>query len=155
MTNLQDFYRRVRGLVDPGRYNRAMKMLKKDSYSLFLKIDKFRLYGIVKSQTNKELIYATIISENGQYFCGTQNLRTCGGLRGAICKHILLLLMAGIKSDMITVDYAIDLVRASLLRRPQWDKIEAQRMFSEYELQDADELEWRPVEILPEDLVAW
>lgn len=155
MTNIQDFTRNIARFVDRGRFDRAMKMLRKDSFSLFVKKEEGRIYGIVKSQTNKELIYAVSITTNGIYFCGTQNLRVCGGLRGAICKHLLLLLMAAVKSSILSIDEASMSVKNTIARRPMWNKQEAEKIFSEYELSKNTELEWRPVEILPEDLVAW
>ena len=49
--------------------------------------------GVVKSQSSKDLVYSCRLAADGAFGCCTQNLRPCGGLRGALCKHLLVLIV--------------------------------------------------------------
>ena len=60
---------------------------------LFADVKDDALVGIVKSQSNRDLVYSCRLDQDGSFACCTQNLRPCGGLRGALCKHLLVLIV--------------------------------------------------------------
>ena len=110
----------------PPRIEKAIKMYRKEVNLLYIdKSDEF-LKAVVKSQTHPEkLEYAVKLSDKGRFFCGTQNLFPCGGLRGKICKHIILALIAAIKSNQGNIDELIKWVDKSKTYKPFLDKAQA------------------------------
>ncbi|OLS21666.1 MAG: hypothetical protein HeimC3_34200 [Candidatus Heimdallarchaeota archaeon LC_3] len=67
-------------------------MLQRNQISLFGHVTNDTIYGVVKSQTDHSLVYGCWLRADGTYACHTQNLRTCGGLRDSLCKHIIVVL---------------------------------------------------------------
>jgi hypothetical protein len=76
-------------------------------------------------------------------------------LRGKICKHIILALVAVIKSDQGTSDEMIKWVERTKLYVPHFNKDEATAIFLKYSNALTGVIEWRPVEVLPEDFFAF
>jgi len=87
------FLERLEVSIEKERLKKAIKMLKAESFQLFAEVADAQMVGVVKSQTDPNLVYACILTNEGRFCCGTQNLNPCGGLRGALCKHLLVLLM--------------------------------------------------------------
>lgn len=140
---------------------KAINMLRREKNLLYIEKAEGNLKAVVKSQTNpKKLEYACSIKADGSFFCGTQNLYPCGGLRGTICKHIILTLIATVKEGYMKNDELIDWVKKTINNRPKLNKSEATSIFLHYKdvingnLDAVKQIEWRPVEILPEDLMA-
>jgi hypothetical protein len=143
------------------KIHKAINMLRREKNLLYIEKSEGNLRAVVKSQTNpKKLEYACSIKANGSFFCGTQNLYPCGGLRGTICKHIILTLIATVKQGYMKNDEIIDWVKKTINYRPKLDKSEASSIFKHYQSalnakpNGTQKLEWRPVEILPEDFMA-
>jgi len=56
----------------------------------FVELAGGKVQGVVSSGSDIERVYVSFIeSGSGDYYCGTNNNRPCGGLRGAPCKHII------------------------------------------------------------------
>src|SRR4051794_2676323 len=85
--DLKGFIRSLTAATDASRMSKATKMLQADRFQLFSEVSATQLTGVVKSQTDPDLVYACRLSSTGQFCCCTQNLFACGGLRGALCKH--------------------------------------------------------------------
>ena len=143
------------------KIHKAINMLRREKNLLYIEKTEGNLKAVVKSQTNpKKLEYACSIKADGTFFCGTQNLRPCGGLRGTICKHIILTLIATVKQEYMPNDELIDWVKKTIQNRPKLNKPEATSIFMHYKdavngnLDALKQIEWRPVEILPEDFMA-
>lgn len=140
----------------PPRIDKAIRMFKKEVNLLYIEKDKGSLKAVIKSQTHPDTLdYAINLTDNGEFFCGTQNLYPCGGLRGKICKHIILALFAAIKSNQGTIDELINWVDKTKTRKPFFDKPQATRIFLRYQNALDGKIEWRPVEMLPEDFIAF
>ena len=140
----------------PPRIDKAITMYKREVNLLYIDKTNESLKAVVKSQTNpNNLEYAVKISSEGKFFCGTQNLHPCGGLRGKICKHVILALIAAIKSGQGNIDELIKWVEKSKTYKPTLDKAEATAIFMKYQNAIEGVIEWRPVEILPEDFFAF
>ena len=78
--------------LESRKVQKALKMSQKEETHIFSHMTTDTLYGVVKSQTNPDLIYGCYLRADGTYSCQTQKLNNCGGLRGSLCKHIIFLL---------------------------------------------------------------
>ncbi|MFX0020472.1 MAG: hypothetical protein ACFFBT_02840 [Promethearchaeota archaeon] len=146
----------IRDETIPPRITKAIRMFKKESNLLYIDKDSESLRAIVKSQTHPDkLEYAILLNNDGSFFCGTQNLYPCGGLRGKICKHIILALIATVKSNQGTVNELIKWVDNTKGIKPKLNKPQATAIFVRYENALEGKIEWRPIEILPEDFMAF
>src|SRR5205807_1830726 len=107
--------------------------------------------GVIRSQSSTDRVYACTLCSDGSFSCGTQNLRVCGGLGGAICKHLLVLIVGLAKSGQVDLGRTYEWARASRSARPIFDKDEATALFLKYKGAEAGEIDWRPMETIPED----
>jgi hypothetical protein len=158
-SDIQEFvYRLMNSIRDvkiPPRVDKAIKMFRKQKNLLYLDKNPEQIKAVIKSQTNPDqLDYAVCISKNGNFFCGTQNLRPCGGLRGKICKHIILALIAAIKSGEANIEEMISWVNKTSSSVPRLNRSAATEIFIRFKLALDGEIEWRPVEIYPEDFMS-
>ncbi len=142
-------------IQDAPRISKSMKMLKKAGFQLYHDASPDEVVGVVKSQTDRSLVYACRLASDGTYSCCTQNLNPCGGLRGKACKHILLLLIGLVQSgelDPVTVDGWLD---SHLGHKPLLDRNYMGDVFLKYKGAEAGEVDWRPTETTPEDFYAY
>jgi hypothetical protein len=145
------FLQRLNDKVELARMQKAGAMLKAERFQLFAEVKNDSLVGIVKSQTNKDLVYSCRLTVDGAFGCCTQNLRPCGGLRGALCKHLLVLIVGLARAgqlDAATVDHWIDLSRD---KKPAIDEEAMSATFLRFKGAEAGEVDWRPTETIPED----
>jgi hypothetical protein len=129
-------------------------MLKAERFQLFADLKEDAIAGVVKSQTSNDLVYSCRLAADGSFGCCTQNLRHCGGLRGALCKHLLVLIIGLAKAgelDAATVNHWIELSRS---RKPTLDEDAMSATFLRYKGAEAGEVDWRPTETIPEDFYA-
>ncbi|MCB9686169.1 MAG: hypothetical protein H6735_14100 [Alphaproteobacteria bacterium] len=63
----------------------------------------------MKSQNDPSLVYSCRITYEGDYSCCTQNLNVCGGLRGSVCKHILVLTIGLVQGKALSSAAALAL----------------------------------------------
>ncbi len=141
--------------LDKTRVKNALSMLKKDVFQLYHETSDEGVAGIVKSQTDPDLLYACHISSEGQFACCTQNSRPCGGLKGAVCKHIVVLLCGLVQADLMDATTATKWVFASSLNDPSKEKTLMVDIFLRYKDAQAGEIDWRPIETIPEDYYAF
>jgi hypothetical protein len=148
------FLEQLNNKVEAARMQKAGSMLKAERFQLFAEVKDDSVTGVVKSQSNKDLVYSCRLASDGTFGCCTQNLRPCGGLRGALCKHLLVLIVGLAKAgqlDSATVDHWIDLSRS---RKPAIDEEAMSATFLRYKGAEAGEVDWRPTETIPEDFYA-
>jgi len=148
------FYDRLPGVAEAGRIANAVEMLKADTFSLFAETTDEQVVGVVRSQSTPDRVYACRLTSAGQFECGTQNLRPCGGLRGAVCKHLLVLLLGMAKADALDPGTALLWLQASRRHRPAFDKEAMTATFLKYKGVEAGTVDWRPTETVPEDYYA-
>ncbi len=154
--DFETFVSRLEKEFDQERLKKSLKMLKAESFQLFAEVAPDSLVGVVKSQTDASLVYSCRLSENGNYSCCTQNLNPCGGLRGALCKHLLVLLIGITKAGELSPASACEWVLASRrFRNANLDKDIMSATFLRYKGAEAGELDWRPTETMPEDYYAF
>ena len=141
--------------IEKERLKKAIKMLKAESFQLFSEVSEARVVGVVKSQTDPNLVYACILTNEGRFCCGTQNLNACGGLRGALCKHLLVLLLGLTNAGKMDAGDADKWTQISKLQQPKLDKDTMSEIFLRYKGAEAGEIDWRPTETIPEDYYAF
>lgn len=148
------FMKRLEKTTDPAKLSKALAMLKAERFKLYVQVENDFLVGVVKSQTDPELVYSCRLSSDGTYGCCTQNLNICGGLRGSLCKHLLVLIVGlanGKELDLAEVD---GWIAASRSQKPALDKEAMSETFLRYKGAEAGEVDWRPTETIPEDYYA-
>lgn len=137
--------------LDSDRVAKAVLMLKKERFFLFSKITADRVVGVVQSQRDDELVYSCTLTSGGEYSCCTQNLNACGGLRGSLCKHLLVLVIGLTKSEQLTPEQSSNWCLRSKFHQPKIDKDLTIATFIEYKGAQSGEIDWRPTETIPED----
>jgi hypothetical protein len=145
---------RLKGYIDPVRLDNALKMLKASRFQLYVQLDASGVVGVVGSQTGSLRVYSCRLGSDGVYGCCTQNLKVCGGLRGAPCKHLFVLLIGLIQAgqaDAATIDYWLQIARK---RKPALDREIMTATFLRYQQAQSGEVDWRPTETVPEDFYA-
>ncbi len=141
--------------VDPARLKKAVKMLKADRFKLFAQVDDNQFIGVVKSQTDLDLVYSCRLTDTGHFSCCTQNLYTCGGLRGKLCKHLLVLMIGLAQSGELVSETALQWANASLNQKPKLEEDMMSSILLQYKGAEAGEVDWRPIETIPEDYYAF
>ncbi len=151
VSNYDEFIEEVRCNFGWPRVDKALKMLKKERFQLFSQITPQQVVGVVRSQTDKELVYGCILNESGNFSCCTQNLKPCGGLKGELCKHLLVLIIGLTKSEQLEPNRAASLVLQSMFHQPKMQKELISDVFLQYKGALAGDFDWRPTETIPED----
>jgi hypothetical protein len=152
--DLPRFIKALTASTDASRMAKVTRMLRADRFQLFCAVTDDHITGVVKSQTDAGLVYACRLARDGGFFCCTQNLMPCGGLRGALCKHILVLVIGTAQSGALDTTHANAWAAASRNARPVLDKEAATTTFVRYKGAQAGEVDWRPTETIPEDYYA-
>jgi hypothetical protein len=152
--DLGDFLSRLEKSTDASRMDKVTKMLRADRFQLFADVSDAQVVGIVKSQTDTELFYSARLASDGSFACCTQNLNVCGGLRGALCKHILVLIIGLAQAGRIEAATIHDWANKSRDKKPVLDRELMGETFIRYKGAQAGEVDWRPTETIPEDYYA-
>jgi uncharacterized protein YjbI with pentapeptide repeats len=144
----------LRAGTDAARLEKTLAMLKAERFQLYADSDDEQLVGVVKSQSNPDLIYSCRLTRGGEYACCTQNLNVCGGLRGAPCKHILVLVLGLTKAGRLDPAVVDRWLRKGRRRGPSLDKDVMSEALLRYKGAEAGRIDWRPTETIPEDFYA-
>jgi len=148
------FFEQLGYKADAAKLDKALKMLKSDRFQLFADVKNDQVVGIVKSQTDKDLVYSCRLTSSGDFSCCTQNLKPCGGLQGSLCKHLLVLIVGLAKAEKLDAATVHTWVNASAAKKPALDKDAMSETFLRYKGAEAGEVDWRPTETIPEDYYA-
>jgi hypothetical protein len=143
------------GTVDQGKLGRALAMLKGESFKLYVHKEAERLVGVVRSQTGAGTVYSSWLTSEGRYGCSTPELTDCMGLQGSPCKHMLVLLVGVVHKGEMDAETAYAWIRATHGKGPRRDKELAADTFLQYKGAQAGEIDWRPMETMPEDFYAF
>ncbi len=152
--DIEHFMRQLEAKTDPAKLSKALSMLKADRFRLFAEVKDSSLIGVVKSQTDPELVYSCRLGSDGNFACCTQNLNICGGLRGSLCKHLLVLIVGLTKAGELDPTKVNEWVKSSGGKKPVLDKDVMSETFLRYKGAEAGEVDWRPTETIPEDYYA-
>lgn len=154
MADLKTFVSKLNKAADPSKMAKATKMLRADRFQLFAEVTDDHVVGVVKSQTDASLVYSCRLASGGSYACCTQNLNVCGGLRGSLCKHLLVLLVGLVQGGELEAGVAERWVTSAQKKKPVLDKELMSATFIRYKGAEAGEIDWRPTETIPEDYYA-
>ena len=154
VTDVATFLKALELRVDVEKIKKATKMLRAERFQLFNDVTDTHLNGVVKSQTDADLVYACRIESDGKYACCTQNLNICGGLRGSICKHLLVLIIGLVQAGKLDPQTIDEWVAKSLDVKAELNKETMGEIFIRYKGAEAGEVDWRPTETMPEDYYA-
>ena len=152
--DLPQFMTLLEALVDKDRLAKALAMLKADRFRLFAQASDEQLVGVVKSQSDAELVYSCRLTKEGEFSCCTQNLNVCGGLRGALCKHLLVLIIGMTNGGELDPTVVNQWITASRFKKPVLNKDAMSETLLRYKGAEAGEVDWRPMETIPEDYYA-
>ncbi len=155
VANLDEFIFNLRFQLEDGRMDKALRILKKNKFQLFSEVSDKGVIGIVRSQTDEKLVYGCTLTSDGSYTCCTQNFKLCGGLKGAVCKHILVLIIGLAKANQLNLTEAIKWTVASLDHKTKLNKPAIAKVFLKYQGVEAGDIDWRPTETMPEDYYSY
>ncbi len=155
VADFASFLQRFEKTIEKQRLTKALKMLKADRFELFSDVTAESVVGVVKSQTDSRLVYSCRLTSSGNFCCCTQNLNHCGGLRGALCKHLLVLIVGLAKAERIDPQDAAEWAYASASKSPILDQDAMSETLLKYKGMEAGDIDWRPTETLPEDYYAF
>ncbi len=145
---------RLRSTIDPKRMNRTFDMLKRGRNQLYAEVEPTFVRGVVRSQTEENLVYGCVLIDDGTYACCTPDFAPCLGLRGEPCKHILVLLIGLARAGLLdpaAVDPWIVAAKGKNDRRNATTRSHLIDTFLRYKGSQAGEVDWRPTETIPED----
>ncbi len=148
------FIKNLRANTQPQAFHSALQMLKSQRFQLFSDAGEGEVIGVVRSQTDKDLVYSCRLTSEGAFSCCTQNLKPCGGLRGKLCKHTLVMVVGLAKAGKLTLQTADRWILNSRRQKPILDKEKMTDTFLRYTSAQAGEIDWRPTETVPEDYLA-
>ena len=152
---VEKLIKQLQDKVDKPRLQKALKMLKAERFQLFSETGENEVVGVVKSQTDPDLVYSCRLTKKGAFACCTQNLNACGGLRGKPCKHLMVLLIGLAQGGELDPTTASKWVKSCLGCKPELDKEYMSTILLRYKGAEAGEVDWRPTETLPEDYYAF
>lgn len=157
-SDVAGFLIQLQALCDPRRITRALKMLKSESFELYHDVADDHVVGVVGSQTSRDKVYSNVLYADGRYSCCDQDLYECMGLQGSICKHLLVLLIGLTRTGELGLEQASAWVKAGSNKHPaSYDEHEdaLAATFLRYKAAQAGEVDWRPLETVPEDFMAF
>jgi hypothetical protein len=152
--DFEAFMNRLIATTDASRLSKSLAMLKKEHFQLFSQVTDDAMVGVVKSQTDPDLVYSCRLASDGSFSCCTQNLRPCGGLHGKLCKHLLVLIVGLTRAGQLDPVKVETWVRESKTKKPVLDATLMSETFIRYKGAEAGEIDWRPTETIPEDYYA-
>jgi hypothetical protein len=141
-------------LVDSGRLSRAVEMLKAERFQLYAQVETGAVVGVVRSQRDPNTVYSCRLASDGGFACCSQDLNVCLGLKSAICKHIIVLLVGLVRAGEIGAVTAERWVKASHENLKYTVTIDGDLMSEtllRYRAAQAGQIDWRPTETIPED----
>jgi uncharacterized protein YjbI with pentapeptide repeats len=152
--DFETFMTRLAANTKPERLAKALAMLKADRFQLYAEVSEEALIGVVKSQTDPELIYSSRLASDGSFACCSQKLNPCGGMKDALCKHMLVLIVGLAKAGHMDRARADRWAEASRTKHPALDREVMSETLIRYKGAEAGEIDWRPTETIPEDYYA-
>lgn len=156
-TDINGLMARLKATIDEKRMKRTLDMLKKGKNQIFSEVEPTMVRGIVRSQTEEDLVYSCVLTEDGTYSCATPNMSQCMGLFGEPCKHLLVLLIGLTRAGQLDPATADKWVVAAKTKNPRWNKTVKNHIADsllKYKGVQAGEIDWRPTETIPEDFYA-
>jgi hypothetical protein len=151
-----NFRDKVYSVADNTKLSKAWAMLRKDKFRLYAEVHADFVCGVVRAQSTDKRVYACRLASDGKYSCCTQNLIQCVVSRGSPCKHLLVLVVGLVRAGQLNGATALEWLQKSRRQgrtkdgcKPDKDVVTA--TFLKYKSMEAGEIDWRPMETIPED----
>jgi uncharacterized protein YjbI with pentapeptide repeats len=149
--DLAGFLDQLEEHVSVGKLDKALDLLQATPLELFFDLSQSSVSGVVRAPDDPDLAFCCHLSDDGAYGCCSSNLATCNGLRGSLCKHLLVLLVGLVQKGVLPADRAAQLVAASTENKPETDKELCSQSLERLESADRGGPVWKPVATNPED----
>jgi hypothetical protein len=152
----EDFLAQLPGILDGGKLAKALAMLRAERFQLFAEVQPEFVSGIVRSQSSAKRVYACRLAKDGRYSCCTQNLIQCVVSGGSPCKHLLVLVIGLVQAGNLSTATALEWLRSARQMGRTREGYTANKdivtaTFLKYKGAEAGEVDWRPMETIPED----
>lgn len=151
IADLPTFIKALEHRIDKARLGRSIAMLKAEGFALFNEVSDTRVSGIVKSQRTEGLHYGCWLDATGKYGCCSADMAACMGLRGEVCKHILVLVIGLVQEGVLDAKLMDEWIARSKTVRASGAKGPLAEILLKYKLTEAGEVDWRPTHTTPED----
>nr|MDO8119379.1 hypothetical protein [Candidatus Sigynarchaeota archaeon] len=149
-----DLYKVIWDEKNRRKIARAFKMIANEKNVMVVHREWEKIMGVVRSQrTPTKVQYATQLDSDGNYWCYSNDIEPCKGMDGTICKHILLTLIGVVKEDLIPMEEIRGWLKKAVFKKPGDDVERARWIFDNYQLLKVENVEWRPIELMPEDFM--
>ncbi len=154
--DLPSFMKLLANKSEPGRFERALKMLKSGKIQLFTDVAPDHVVGVVQSQSMDNKVYSCHLRSDGKFACVSAHLENCMGLgEGKPCKHLLVLLVGMVHSGQLDPATAMLWVSTKAKKGTRKDTNVLADTLIRYKGALAGEVDWRPTETVPEDFYAF
>ena len=153
--DLPGFIKKLTASTDPSRMSKVTKMLRAERFQLFSSVTDEHVTGVVKSQTDSDLVYACRLDKDGRVLllhAEPQPLRRAA--RRAVQAPARARDRARRNRASSIRRSRMRGRRASRKKKPALDKDAATATFVRYKGAEAGEVDWRPTETIPEDYYA-
>jgi hypothetical protein len=144
----------LRTLADARKVERAIRMLKSESFRLHTEVTGGAIGGVVRSQSQEDGYYACWIFEDGSYGCFDAKVNACMGQSGGLCKHLMVLLLGLAVQGEADPRQVCGWLRRASSKRPSRVNQRSAELILRYKGAEAGEIDWRPTETVPEDYYA-
>jgi hypothetical protein len=148
---LDVFVRRLEFLVDNRRLGRALDMLKAEPFQLYASVEDDEVRGAITSQSEPDTVYSCRLGADGRFACCNHELTACVGMREALCKHLLLLIIGLARTGAVDPEAVERWVQASRQRKPKVEREVMSETLERYQAAQAGKQVWRPTRTVPED----
>jgi uncharacterized protein YjbI with pentapeptide repeats len=149
--DLAGFLDQLEEHVSVGKLDKALDLLQATPLELFYDLSKTSVSGVVRAPDDPDLAFCCHLSDEGAYGCCSSNLATCNGLRGSLCKHLLVLLVGLVQKGVLPADRAAEWVAASTGNKPETDKELCSQSLERLESAGRGGATWKPVATNPDD----
>jgi hypothetical protein len=140
--------------LERDRMERALEMLRAETHQLYSQVDRRSVSGVIRSQSAESKLYLCRLDESGEYCCCDNDFEPCMGTQGRLCKHIILLVVGLVQSGALPFTSAYRWVHAARAHAPGLDMRVVEHALGLYRLAQQGQVDWRPVETIPEDYYA-
>jgi len=149
--DLAGFLDQLEDHVSVGKLDKALDLLQETPLELFYDLGEKTVSGVVRAPTDPDLAFCCHLGDDGSYGCCSSNLSTCNGLRGSLCKHLLVMLIGLVQKGLLPGDRAAHWVAATEGNKPETDKDLCSRALERVESASNGKADWKPIQTNPTD----
>ncbi len=152
--DFDEFIDNLRLHVNQNQLESALKTLKTEVLHLFFERTGTSMVCVLHNTRHSNVAHVCTLSEEGIYSCCTQDLNSCRGLKGYLCKHLLGLSIALTKTGELGLTETLRWILSCKLQKPQLEKEFCAVVLRKYKDSAASEGNWTLVATRPEDYIS-